>query len=56
MAWSGFGALYSIQAGFGDNRALARKLVDAFAKSSCSLEVKSRARDAALLYHLDEDE
>jgi hypothetical protein len=56
MAWSGFGVLYSVQAGFADNRVLARQLVDAFAKSTCSLDVKSKARDAALSYHLHSDE
>ena len=56
MAWSGFATLYSTQVGFENNRPAAKRLVQAFAASMCSLEVKSHARAAALSYHLDDEE
>jgi hypothetical protein len=56
LAWTGFGVLYNEQKGFGDNRWLGHKLIKAFAESGCSSEVKFRVRQAAIVYHLDEDE
>ncbi len=50
MAWSGFGALYSTQNGFGNNQPLAEKLAEAFKESGCSVEVISMARNAAASY------
>lgn len=50
MAWSGFGSLYSTATGFDDKAPLARKLAEAFEKSSVSLEVKSHAEEAAASY------
>ena len=55
MVWSSFAVLYSTQVGFGGNKALAIKLVEAFAKSGCSVEVKSKVRKALISYDLDCD-
>lgn len=56
MAWSGFGTLYG-QAGFTpEKKARAVKLVKAFDGSTCSIEVKGKAKGAARFYDLDEVE
>jgi hypothetical protein len=55
MAWSAIATLYTTQAGFEDNRAIAVKVVKAFAASYVSLEVKSHLEYAARSYHLDEE-
>jgi hypothetical protein len=54
MAWSGFAHFYTCQNGFDDNGARAFKLAQAFSKSSCSLEVKGAARNAALHYSVND--
>ncbi len=57
MTWSGFATLYDKGTGFTDeNRARARKLAKAFAGSSCSVEVKGGAINAAQFYHLDDED
>jgi len=56
MAWSGFGALYSTEAGFDTNRRLAEKLAEAFGRSMVSIEVKGHARSAAASYGVVEEE
>ena len=53
MAWTAFAALYDTEAGWGANERRARELVDAFAVSNCTSEVKSEARSAAISYELD---
>ena len=53
MAVSGFDYLYDKHAGFEDNYQLAEKLLQAFGQSMVSLEVKSMAKSAAALFHLD---
>ncbi len=58
MVWSSFGTLYSVQTGFEadfesppkENYTLARDLAEAFQDSSCSMEVKVMAREAAKSY------
>jgi hypothetical protein len=55
MVWSSFAVLYNTNVGFGGNRALATKLVEAFAKSGCSIGVKSEFRKALTSYDLDCD-
>jgi hypothetical protein len=54
MAWSAFGSLYSTMIGFEGKEEMAVKLVKAAAKTSCSLEVKSHFRDAALSYGMND--
>ncbi|MGA8171662.1 MAG: hypothetical protein WB816_12650 [Methylocystis sp.] len=54
MAWSGFGALYDTEVGFGENLATARKLAAAFALSMCCAELKKRAEDAAASFHVND--
>jgi hypothetical protein len=54
MAWSGFGLLYDVYAGFeGENREKALMLKEAFEKSYCSIEVIARAKEAAKAFYLD---
>jgi len=53
MAWSAFGCLYHMQAGWGGNERRAHELCAAFARSNCSAEVKSEARSVAISYGLD---
>ena len=48
--------LYSDENGFGDNKYLAQKIIHAFKHSTCSIEVKSYASDAAALFYLDFDD
>jgi hypothetical protein len=55
MAVVGIGQFYTTQAGFGSHREEARILLEAFARSYCSLEVKYHARDAARQYGLESD-
>jgi len=52
MPWSAFAHLYSCRVGYEDNGPSALKLANAFEKSTCSLEVKSGARDAAKVYYV----
>lgn len=52
MPWSAFAHLYSCQVGYEDNGPSALKLANAFQKSTCSLEVKSGAKEAAKIYHV----
>ena len=53
MAWTAFAALYDTQTGWGPNQRRAGELIDAFARSNCTEEVKSEARSAAISYELD---
>lgn len=53
MPWTGFASLYDTQAGWGQNQARALQLIQAFARSNCSAEVKEEARSAAISYSLD---
>ncbi|MGE0595304.1 MAG: hypothetical protein AB7P07_03000 [Hyphomonadaceae bacterium] len=53
MPWTAFACLYDTQAGWGANEGRARQLIEAFAASNCSTEVKSEARSAAISYELD---
>lgn len=53
MAWGAFASLYDTQNGWGPNARRAQELVQAFAASNCSTEVKSEARSAAISYELD---
>ena len=56
MAVTCLGALYDDVNGFGNNGDLAHRIVDAFRKSSVSLEVKFSALDCAeTLYHLKQE-
>ena len=54
MPWTAFVTLYDTQSGWGDNQPRALELVQAFARSNCSNEVKSEARSAAISYELDQ--
>lgn len=54
MPWSAFAHIYSCQVGYEDNGPQALKLSKAFEKSTCSLEVKSGARDASKTYHVSD--
>lgn len=54
MVWSGFGTLYNLNTGLEDNLPLAKKLAQAFAKSTCSMEVKISARKAAESYSVNQ--
>ena len=56
MVVSGFGMLYSTESGFQGNYKLAQMLAQAFEASSCSMEVKSIARQVARLYDLPSEE
>ena len=53
MAWTAIANLYDTKSGFAANRARALDVLEAFAKSNCSAEVKSEARSAAISYELD---
>ncbi|WP_066412880.1 hypothetical protein [Sutcliffiella cohnii] len=54
MAWSGFGHLYDTGIGFnGTNQEKSNRLMNAFRRSSCSLEVKSHANRAAESYYVN---
>lgn len=53
MPWTAFAALYDTQSGWGPNQARALQLIQAFARSNCSAEVKEEARSAAISYSLD---
>ncbi|WP_434025714.1 hypothetical protein [[Pseudomonas] boreopolis] len=50
MAWSAFPHFYSCEVGFDENGKRAHKLMQAFANSFCSVEVKHAAKDAAEMY------
>jgi hypothetical protein len=52
MVITGIARFYSTQSGFDDSGAKARSVADAFAGSSCSVEVKSHARVAVRMYGL----
>jgi hypothetical protein len=52
MPWSAFAHLYSCQVGYEDNGPSAYKLAQAFEMSTCSLEVKHGAKEAAKVYHV----
>lgn len=53
MAWTAFACLYDTDSGWGQNEQRARQLMEAFARSNCSDEVKSEARSAAISYEID---
>lgn len=53
MAWGAFASLYDTNTRWGANERRARDLVQAFAMSNCTAEVKSEARSAAISYQLD---
>ncbi len=55
FAYTCLGYLYDTHKGFDNNKPLAKRVVDAFDKSICSLEVKSSAREAAELFSLTDD-
>jgi hypothetical protein len=55
MPYTGLSFLYDDQKGFGDNRKLAIRLLRAFQKSYVSVEVKSWAEDAAVVFNLDDE-
>jgi len=56
MPYTALAYLYDEGAGFDDNRKLAERLIPAFAKSTCSLEVQFSAKRAARLFNLDLEE
>lgn len=53
MPWTGFASLYDTKSGWGGNERKALALIQAFARSNCSAEVKEEARSAAISYSLD---
>lgn len=53
MPWMAFASLYDTRGGWGANEKRARQLLEAFARSNCSEEVRSEARAAAISYELD---
>lgn len=53
MPWTAFATIYDTKEGWGSNLPRALVLVEAFAKSNCSDEVRSEARSAAISYELD---
>lgn len=53
MPYTCLGSLYDDTLGFEDNRKLAERIVRAFDRSMCSLEVKSAAEQAKSLYYVD---
>jgi len=55
MPWVAMAVLYSTAKGFENNRPLTIKLVQAFANSMCSAEVKSETRRVAQSYYLDQE-
>ncbi len=54
MPWTGFAALYDTDRGWGENKTRALQLADAFARSHCTVEVKSEARSAVISYELEQ--
>jgi hypothetical protein len=52
MVLSGFGMLYTTQAGFGENLEWARLLYDAFMRSFCSIEIQAIAQEVAGSYRV----
>ena len=57
MAWYGIAQYYRVEDGFGpeqDRLLSAKNVYEAFQNSSCSIEVKSAARNAAKFYNLEE--
>jgi len=57
MAWYGIAQYYRVEDGFGseeDRLQSAKNVYEAFQRSSCSIEVKGAARNAAKFYYLDE--
>ncbi len=53
MVYSGFARLYDTASGFSkENKALAKRIINAFEKSTCSVEVKYTAKKAAEVYGL----
>ncbi len=54
MAWGAFASLYDTKNGWGRNEHRAHELIEAFARSNCSEEVKSEARSAAISYELSD--
>lgn len=55
MPYTGIAYLYDEQNGFANDHKLARRVVLAFAQSMCSIEIKSDAKAAAQLFHIDKD-
>jgi hypothetical protein len=53
MPWMGFSSMHNSSSGWGGNEKRAIELVQAFAASNCSAEVRSEARAAAISYELD---
>jgi hypothetical protein len=53
MPWTAFASLFDTQAGWNGKEKKALQLIQAFACSNCSEEVKSEARSAAISYELD---
>jgi hypothetical protein len=53
MPWTAFVALYDTKSGWNGNERRALQLIQAFARSNCSAEVKEEARSAAISYSLD---
>lgn len=54
MPWSAFSHLYSVDSGYEDKGPQALKLSKAFELSTCSLEVKSGAKEASKIYNVSE--
>lgn len=54
MVASGIAQFYDSKHGFGDNLDKARNIVEAFERSSCSMEVKGHARELSEYFDLDE--
>ena len=53
MVWSAIATFYSTRYGWRPSRErFVRKLIEAFEKSHCSIEVKYEMQDAASTYHL----
>lgn len=52
MPWSAFAHLYSTDNGYDDNGPQALKLSKAFEQSTCSIEIKSGAKEASNVYHV----
>lgn len=54
MPWSAFSHLYSADVGYEGKGSQALKLSRAFEQSTCSLEVKSGAREASKVYNVSD--
>ena len=54
MVASGIAQFYDSKNGFDDDLDIARKIVEAFERSSCSMEVKGHARELSEYFDLDE--